>query len=146
MSNKSKSLIVNFSLISSIIILGILLTSFVFRVWISPPVDSELEGDTPLEKIIQVNVLNATGKPGLANNIRIYLRDRGFDVVEVDNYSQLSNKTIIYDRVGDRIATHKLAYALGVKDTLIIPEIDSSLYLKATIIVGKDYKSLKPFN
>lgn len=146
MSFKNKSIIVNISLIFSIIILGILLSSFVFRVWISPPVDSELKGNTPLEKIIQVNVLNATGQQGLANKVRIYLRDRGFDVVELDNSKEIHDKSIILDRVGDKIASHKLSYALGIRDSLINTQIDSNLYLKATIIIGKDYQNLKPFN
>lgn len=146
MSLKNKSLFVNTLLIFSTIILGILLSSFVFRVWISPPINSELNGNTPLEKIIQVNILNATGQKGLANKVRIYLRDRGFDVVELDNSKELYKKSIILDRVGDKIASHKLSYALGIKDSLINTQIDSNLYLKATIIIGKDYQNLKPFN
>lgn len=146
LSLKSKSIFVNISLILSTIILGVLLSSFIFRVWISPPIDSTLKGNTPLEKIIQVNVINATGQQGLANKVRIYLRDRGFDVVELDNSKEIFKKSIILDRVGDKISSHKLSYALGIRDSLISTAIDSNLYLKATIIVGKDYQSLKPFN
>lgn len=145
MGKSNKSILINISLISSLFVLVILLSSFVFRVWISPPVDAELEGNTPLEKIIQVNVLNATGKPGLANDVRRYLRNRGFDVVEVDNYPEISKNSKIIDRVADKISTHKLSYAIGIPDSLISLEIDSSLYLKASIIIGQDYKELRPF-
>lgn len=146
MSLRQKSLLVNISLVFGILMFGLLLTSFVYRVWIAPPIDAELNGNTPLEKIIQVNVLNATGVPGLANDVRKYLRDRGFDVVEVDNNTNTINNTVIFDRVGDKIATHKLAYALGINEKMIKLDVDSTLYLKASIIIGKDYKTLKPFD
>lgn len=94
---------------------------------------------------IQVNILNACGEDGLASKARKYLRKRGFDVVEIGNYPGLLKKSIVIDRLGDRRSALKTAYAFGVNDSLVYKNIDSTLFVRNTLIIGKDYNNLNAF-
>ncbi|MGI6370402.1 MAG: LytR C-terminal domain-containing protein [Ignavibacteria bacterium] len=127
----------------------LMLSSFITRI-ITPPVETELDLDTQptneIEQVIQVNVLNACGKAGLARNIQNFLMERGYDVVSIGNYDQELDNSIVIDRLGDMSSANKVAYALGVDETSITSGIDSTMFVRATVIVGKDYLQLKPFN
>lgn len=137
--------------ITAITILSIvvvtMLSSFLLRVS-TPPVDSHISLETAKinpQDVIQVNVLNACGVTGLASQAKEYLRNRGFDVVEVGNYSEKVEKSQILDRLGDPESAKKVAFAVGISDSCITQQIDSALFLRSTIIIGKDFASLKPF-
>ena len=141
--------ITNYLFITSLgLVVILMLSSLVIR-FTSPPVLSELDDNVnkinEMETRIQVNVLNACGKSGLANAIKTYLVERGFDVVEIGNFSDTLNKSMIVDRVGDIKSSQQVAYALGIPEVYVTTEIDSSLFVRSTIIVGKDYFELKPF-
>jgi len=130
----------------SLPILGIvvffMLTAFINRVFINPPIDNELEGKGILKnEAIQVNILNGCGEKGVADKFRQYLRLRGFDVVEIGNYNSNTKNTLVLDRLGDKRSCIKVAHSLGLHDSTIIKKIDSSLYLRATLIIGKDYRN-----
>lgn len=122
--------------------------SFVSRMTYNKPVDANVAESEKIttQEVIQLNVLNGCGISGLATKSKDFLRARGFDVVEVGNSEQQYNKTTIIDRLGDKQSVQKLAYAIGVNDSAIVTQIDSSLFLRATLILGNDYKVLKPFN
>lgn len=94
---------------------------------------------------IQINVLNGSGKMRLAQKFTDYLRARKFDVVDMENYKDTSvARTFIIDRVGDSVSAHKIAYALGVADSLVRRDIDTEEYVKADLVIGRDYQALKP--
>jgi hypothetical protein len=129
-----------------------MLSSFIFRI-AAPPVSAEVDLSmedadmcSPSEQIIQVNVLNACGKTGLASEVKTYLLERGFDVVEIGNYSGEMENSVIIDRIGDSLSSKKVAYAMGIQDAYVTSDIDSSLFVRATVVIGKDYFSLKSFN
>ena len=114
---------------------------------ISPPVDTTRAENSPLVgDIIQVEVLNGSGETGLAARTRQYLRSQGFDVVEVDDYEHydVSASTVV-DRVGDPEAARRLADVLGVPVDRIQQEIVPELFVDASIILGHDFETLKPF-
>jgi hypothetical protein len=141
--------IFNYSLIIFLsLAVGMMLTSFLVRVVFNPPVDAKVkESDKiTMQEVIQVNVLNACGTSGLASKAKEFLRARGFDVVEIGNSEKRYEKTVIVDRLGDSVSVKKVARAFGVSDSLIIRQIDSSMFLRATILIGKDFSTLKPFN
>ncbi len=49
------------------------------------------------------------------------------------------------DRVGDTISALKVAYMpLAFARTQVFTEIDSSLFLRATVVIGTDYRNLRP--
>lgn len=112
----------------------------------SRSVDGQLDKRSgEVAESIQVNILNACGEDGLASKARKYLRKRGFDVVEIGNYPGLLDKSVVIDRLGDRRSALKTAYAFGVNDSLVYKNIDSTLFVRNTLIIGKDYKNLNAF-
>lgn len=126
----------------------LMLSSFVFRFVISPPVDGTLESDiTPetVEESIQIEILNGCDVQKLAGKSRDFMRQRKFDVVDISNAKDILDKSIVIDRVGDVESARKVAYAMGINDSLIRTDVDSSLYLRASVLIGQDYKTLNPF-
>ncbi len=131
------------------VIVFFMLSSFISRMVLEPPVDSSIDPNivkSTAQEVIQVNVLNACGEKGLAGKVRNFLRSRGYDVVEIGNYEPALDKSIVIDRLGDPNSSKKVAYALGVNDSLVYSEIDSNMFLRASVVIGKDFFELKPFN
>ncbi len=112
-----------------------------------PRVDATIERTDLYVKAgehIQVNVVNACGASGLAMKFTEFLRARKFDVPEYSTSKTREPYSRVIDRVGDPVSAQKVAYALGIAEERIEVEIDSSLYLRATVIIGEDYKTLRP--
>ncbi len=101
----------------------------------------------PREQRITVEVLNACGVQGLANEVTQYLRNRNFDVVNVGNYSTFNlDRTLIFDRVSlNSIYAKRVAQALDVDEDQVVPELEDSMQLMVTVIIGKDYRELSLF-
>ncbi|MCB0702797.1 MAG: LytR C-terminal domain-containing protein [Candidatus Kapaibacterium sp.] len=140
-----KNIILKTSIIVFSITTFFMLLSFILRLN-STPMDtkiSEVTEKTGFNNKIQLNVLNASGEKGIASKARNYLRDLGFDVVEIGNFDTMIDSTIVLDRVGDRISSYKLTKAVGIDESRILTAIDSSLYLRATLVLGKDFSKLR---
>ncbi|MBM4159798.1 MAG: LytR family transcriptional regulator [Ignavibacteria bacterium] len=126
------------------VVVLILAYSFVYRAFIDPPVEPEIMQGSRTH-VIQLDVLNATGTPKLSQRFTDYLRARGFDVVEIGNYRESDLAfTRVIDRAGNMQAAHQVARALGVSDQRVVQEIDRNRYLDVTVVIGKDFRSLKP--
>ncbi|MDA3844652.1 MAG: LytR C-terminal domain-containing protein [Candidatus Kapabacteria bacterium] len=122
--------------------------AFINRVFVSPPVDATIDDNIEkrtVEEVIQINILNGCRVKGLAGKAKKYLHDRGFDVVDVGNYKDSIAQSIVIDMLGDLSSAKKVAYAAGINDSLIIEMIDSSMFIRSTVVLGADYKELKPF-
>jgi hypothetical protein len=129
-------------------IVVVMLFSLLFRFVFSHPVVAEIplgKGRTASEKFIQINILNGAGEKKIASKAMDYFRNRGFDVVEINNYEMTVEQSFVIDRVGDLNSAQQVAFALGVPDSTIQSDIDSSLYLRCSVVLGKNYKTLKPF-
>lgn len=112
-----------------------------------PRVDATIERTDLFVKAgehIQVNVVNACGRTGMAQKFTEFLRARKFDVPEYSTAKTREPFSKVIDRVGDPTSAQKVAYALGIAPERIETEIDSSLYLRASVIIGEDYMSLRP--
>lgn len=95
---------------------------------------------------IQLDVQNGTNENGAASKFTEYLRKNDIDVVEIGNYkSKDVERTIIIDRAGDMVKAKKVAAVLGVNDKKIIQQLNNSLYLDVTVVIGKDFNELKPY-
>lgn len=95
---------------------------------------------------IQLDVQNGTRENGIASRITEFLRKNGLDVVEIGNYkSNEIEKTLIIDRSGDKNKALKVAKILGLDGRNVIQQLNSSLYLDVTVVIGNDFKELKPF-
>ncbi len=148
MKNKRFSNIVLNSLLISCIVITLLLSlSLYSRVVLFKPVDTEIEdAKHTKQEVIQVAIINACGEKGIAAKAQKFMRSLGYDVVETGNSNEKLASSIVIDRLGDKKSAFKVAYALGINENQISKHIDSTLFLRATIIIGKDYKTLKPFN
>lgn len=97
--------------------------------------------------IIQVEVRNGCGVDQLAAHTTQFLRDRGFDVVEVGDHSSFEvQHSVVIDRVGDLKSARKVAAALNIPRERVVQEIRPDLYLDASVVLGHDYKHLEPFD
>ncbi|MGH7554912.1 MAG: LytR C-terminal domain-containing protein [Longimicrobiales bacterium] len=87
----------------------------------------------------RVEVLNAARRPGLARRATAQLREAGFDVVYFGNAPASSpDSSVVLDRVGARDVARRAADELGIR--AVRSELDSSLYVDATVIVGVDWR------
>ena len=112
---------------------------------LNPPVTPYVEDDGPTRTVIQCEIVNASGTQGAGRRTLAYLRERGFDVVELSTSPTEQGTSTVLDRLGDRPSCVKLARILGIADSLVEPRIDSMLFVRASVIIGKDVSSLAPF-
>ncbi len=95
---------------------------------------------------IQLDVQNGTNENGAASRFTEYLRKSGVDVVEIGNYKSSDiERTLVIDRAGDKNKAKKVAMTLGVSEKNIIQQLNNSLYLDVTVVIGKDFSELKPY-
>jgi hypothetical protein len=88
---------------------------------------------------VRVQVLNASGRPGLAREATRMLRDRGFDVVEFGNGKGFPpDSSVVLDRAGKVETARQVADAVGIPRVTARP--DSNLYLDVTVVLGRDWK------
>lgn len=88
---------------------------------------------------VRVEVLNASGTPGLAARGRTVLRDRGFDVVQVGNAPGYAPDTsLVMDRVGRMDLARRVADAARIRKVLERP--DSNVYVDVTVVLGRDWQ------
>ena len=114
----------------------VLAWSFANRMIFRPPVDPGT---------IQLDVLNGCGLPGAGTSATAYLRARGFDVVEYRNYRNFDvRESLVIDRAGSRENAEKVAYALGIRKANVIQQINQDYYVDVSVLIGRDYPTLKP--
>jgi hypothetical protein len=94
---------------------------------------------------IQINIMNATGENRIGARFRDYLKQKGFDVVDMGNYKTDVEKTMVLDLCGDINKAKRVADALGVSQRNVIQQLDKTKFIDATVLIGKDYTELKPF-
>lgn len=125
-------------------ILLLILVVALFARLVYPRITAERsELGTLVSEIIQVDVRNGCGIPGLATRFTSVLRKNGFDVVESGNFDtfDIANSFVI-DRSGNMENARRVARALGIREDFIIREISPDYFLDATIVIGADYESL----
>jgi hypothetical protein len=145
---KSPSWLLRLFVMSAVLLVGVIGYSLIQRMSDrEPDVVREARPAHLIGEIIQVEVRNACGVPGVAAQTRSFLRGYGFDVVEVGDYSDLDvEKSMVIDRGGDLAAAQKVARAMGIPEDRVVQEIRESYYLDASVIVGLDYQQLRPFH
>lgn len=126
----------------------VLLYSFATR-FIAPdarPVRTENPAGL-LGDIIQVEVLNGCGEPGIAGRVTGFLRDNDFDVVSSGNYVDFDQAhSLVIDRVGNREAALRVAAILGIDEAYVREEPGEGYYVDASVVIGRDYPSLRAFD
>lgn len=87
---------------------------------------------------IEVEVLNASGVPGLARRATFLLRDAGFDVVDAGNARERRDSTLVLDRTGHPDWARLAARAMGGAPVAERP--DTSRYVDVSVLIGKDWR------
>jgi len=86
---------------------------------------------------IRVQVLNATRTRGLARRATRYLRDRGFDVVEVGTAAEQRDSTLVLDRSGHPEWSAPVGRLFNAP---VEARLDSSRYLDVTVLLGASWR------
>ena len=125
---------------------AVLIISFVQRLVVreKPP---ETTIVAPATNRIQVEVLNGCGTKGVAKEITDFLRNREFDVVKFENYDRFDIKeTFVIDRASmEKENAKKVAEALGVNPSRVVPQLSEDRHLQVTVVIGQDYPRLKVY-
>jgi hypothetical protein len=87
---------------------------------------------------VLVEVLNGSGRRGLARAATRVLRQAGFDVVYFGTVAQTGARTQALARRGDSAAAARVARALGA--SVVRVATDTLLRLDVTVILGDDYR------
>jgi hypothetical protein len=86
----------------------------------------------------QVEVLNGSGVPELAQRAAGELRRRGLDVVAVGNADASDYEhTLVLQRRGRRGVADQVARALGRGQ--VVQQLDATLLVDVTVVLGRDY-------
>lgn len=89
-----------------------------------------------------VEVWNASNKPQLAKIVMATLREKGFDVVKIGDFSTRQQQTLVVDRSGHLRPAQAVADALregGSPEVVSRPE--PSLQVDVSVILGNDYRA-----
>lgn len=86
---------------------------------------------------VQVEVLNASGRPGAARGGALVLRRAGIDVVYFGNAEAALDSTRIVVRRGSAEVGARVRAALNVGRVAV--EADSSRLLDVTVLLGRDF-------
>jgi len=85
-----------------------------------------------------VQVLNTTKTRGLARRAMLYLRDQGFDVVDVGSSRPAVDTTLVLDRSRHPDWARSVATSLGMARVEARP--DTSRYLDVTVLIGSSWR------
>ncbi len=86
---------------------------------------------------IRIELLNGSGRPGLAGDLASYLRDGGFDVLEVSNADRADYRsTLVVNRSEAPEPGKIVAEYLGTRH--VIQQIGTQEMIEVTVIVGRD--------
>ena len=97
------------------------------------------------QKPLVVEILNASGKKGLALALTQYLRAQNakdllrVDVLQYDNYPSLQEKSFIVDYSGKLVQVTQLSHAIGISGE-ILSEESSTAICDTRIVLGQDFE------
>ncbi len=112
------------------------------------PIEEKKIETPPVNRTIQLEVLNGCGTQGVAKIFSEKLKRHKYDVVNSGNYLKNGKtywkvlKTKIVDNTGNRENAEKLAEILGIDSKYIESKITPSPIADITVVIGKDYRDL----
>jgi len=107
----------------------------------SRPAAREATLGTPERRVIRVQVLNGSGEGGIASRVASYLRQGGFQVVEVRNADRSDYfATMVVARRPDPLSARAVARYLGGPP--VIRQAWNSDVADVTVVLGSDRSRL----
>lgn len=89
----------------------------------------------------RVEVWNASGKSGLAEDISWLLRRNNYDVIDWGNFAVRQKKTLIKDLTGDLRSAQKLSDIISCGE--VITRYDTKRLVDISVILGEDCETVK---
>lgn len=142
--NRSAPLFLNTAIGFLGVLLLILIISLITRI-IFPRIENQraMEESEFVTNIIQLEILNGCGIPGIATRYTDKIREFGFDVVETGNFDHFNvEHSFILSRSGSVDNAYRVAQAIGVNEGRVIIEESPDFYLDVTLVIGADYENL----
>jgi len=105
----------------------------------------------PVAQKLQIEILNGCGVNGIARRATNFSRNHDLDVVSMGNYRKENRdyfkvqETQVIGWIEDRHAIEKIAGIFGISKSNISMKKDRNKQLAASVVLGADYKKLKPF-
>jgi LCP family protein required for cell wall assembly len=90
-----------------------------------------------LDRIVKVEVWNATNRKDLAYDVQRRLRQYGIDAVRWGNFGICKKYTTVIDRLGDIELAHKVARMVG--SSVVKTDIDKTGIVDLSIVLGDDF-------
>lgn len=90
-----------------------------------------------LDRIVKVEIWNATNRKDLAYNVQRKLRQYRIDAVRWGNFGIYKKYTIVIDRLGDIELARKVAKIVG--SSVVKTEIDKTRFVDFSIVLGNDF-------
>jgi hypothetical protein len=122
--------------------LGLLVAALVISlVWsrVTPEPGHPVAG--PQRHVIRVQVLNGSGEDGIASRVASFLREGGFQVVEVGNADRRDYfPTLVVSRRADPEAARAVAHYLG--GLPMVQQAWKSEVAEVTVVLGSDRSRL----
>jgi hypothetical protein len=144
LNDSQKNLLLNSAIGFLSVLLLILIIALATRL-IFPRIVSERTVQDPalISDVIQMEVLNGAGIPGLATRYTSSLRQFGFDVVETGNFDHFNvTNSMVISRNGEMENARRVARAIGISEQFILREESPDFYLDVTLVIGADFESL----
>ncbi len=150
--NKLKHYSVNIAIVILAVLTVYLLYNFIKR-QVTPQADIiKTQVDTtnhltkqPSGSTLQIDVQNGSGVTGIADKFTDFLRIKGFDVVEMGNFSTSDvRNSMVIDRAGNMKNAKRVAASLGISEKNVIQQMNKNYFLDATVVIGKDFADLMP--
>ncbi len=143
-TTEQSSLLLNTSIGFLSVLLFVLVFALVTR-FIYPRIVADRVDPDPalISNVIQIEVLNGCGVPGIATAYTGTLRRYGFDVIETGNFDHFNVKnTFVIARSNKIDNARRVADAIGIPRSQILREESHEFYLDVTLIIGSDYETL----
>lgn len=128
------------------VIILVLVTGAVLGSWISQWLQAPPVAVTPVQvpvpsvfgERVRVEVRNGGGRSGMARAATDILREGGFDVVEMGNWSNFDEvESFVVTRAGSGDTSLEVARALGIG--IVRDEPDPNLRVDVTVVLGRDW-------
>ena len=144
LNDSQRNLLLNSAIGFLSVLLLILIVALSSR-FIFPRIVSDRAAIDPalISDVIQMEVLNGAGIPGLATRYTSSLRQFGFDVVETGNFDHFNvYNSMVISRNGEMENARRVARAIGISEQFILREESPDFYLDVTLVIGADFESL----
>ncbi|MGH7963921.1 MAG: LytR C-terminal domain-containing protein [Candidatus Binatia bacterium] len=125
-----------------LLVAGLVLVSIALLVWYVRSRPERVEGHAfalpSQESRVVVEVLNGSGRTGLARTATRVLRRQGIDVVYLGNAPRADSTRVVLRR-GDSDHARKVHDALG--QGIVGSQLDSLRHVDVTVVLGADYRA-----